>query len=853
MKFAICSLLLCLASFVESQCIFCHSMDEALVEPERVQYLDLSAQGLTEIPKRINELINLETLDLSDNMIVEWNEPIELPELKHLNFSNNPGIIALELKGVGESLPKLEHLDLSSCSIRFFTPYWGELRNLNTLDISNNALRYIPDELAEIPGLEKLDVSNNDLQNVHWMRNLWSIQYLDITGNPELPLSDVALSLVCKNELKKVTLTPDETETLPRLFSDVHVEEIVLKGGSIEKMNNRVCRNRSIHKLTIEGVSIENPIGFYSWVNRFEELKTLQLQDMYVPRGLKELRSDLKKIHFVRADIENKNELRSVNPRIILSAENTGIHSEGYIGNAQIATLSNEFRGEILPQIMSDEMIENRVESFVEPKTVEILMDARFSRKVDLGFSRYDIPSEAFLTQEGTMYSGKVRIRVQEYNDPVVMALSGAPMTYRTENGDQQFSSSGMIDFRAYDDEGNELQPNPANEIRVTLKDIQPSEQSNLYVFNERSSNWEQIGVPDNTNYDERRARLIDSICGLSPEEVVGFSVVPLALEMKYTRHRYDPYSLNFSRLTFPRNLKRMPKKFKETLYTGNSDQRWIAECQDWKIDTLISDQTKAFLKTMRSEQRKAQRYWKKRQNRRTELAPRLIRNLRIEPDFTNDNYRMTFHYKDTVVRLPVVASLTGSPARIQMKEQRNWKRYELQKKWAKKEQDMLERYKEHVVKNQAVIEREKMKHVIDAELMQGRVRRRIGREVLSFGLGMFGLINCDFINTSPRPTKYVLADERAIDEDGNYVDLPQDIRHVALDGNTYYTTTSRAIPEKPAKRSVIFFMVSAMEVAVVQGWKRMGDGLACLKIKRISIEGLTPDQASQQIRDAGT
>lgn len=126
-------------------------MEEALVKFERFKHLDLSARGLKDFPEGINELINLDYLNLSENFIFEWDANfLQLPNLRSINFSNNPGIITLELFGADTLLPSLEELDISSCKLSMLTPAIEDLPRVKKLYLADNDLTFMSDVILHL-------------------------------------------------------------------------------------------------------------------------------------------------------------------------------------------------------------------------------------------------------------------------------------------------------------------------------------------------------------------------------------------------------------------------------------------------------------------------------------------------------------------------------------------------------------------------------------------------------------------------------------------------------------------------------------------------------------------------------
>src|SRR5690606_5926673 len=105
--------------------------------------------------------------------------------------------------------------------------------------------------------------------------------------------------------------------------------------------------------------------------------------------------------------------------------------------------------------------------------------------------SRFSIPKNAFLGQDGKPVSGPVRIEYREFMDPASIFLSGVPMKYDSAGSQYNFSSAGMFEFRAFDENNNELQPNPESQINMQLTSRTSRPEYSMYLFNETSNAWE--------------------------------------------------------------------------------------------------------------------------------------------------------------------------------------------------------------------------------------------------------------------------------------------------------------------------------------------------------------------------
>lgn len=107
--------------------------------PAKGSGLDLSGQGLAELPQYVLDMTGLESLDISNN--------------------NLTGALPSEIG----RLTNLKVLDASGNQMTGVPAEVGKLRDLRTLDLSNNSLTGLPMELGQLSHLETLDLSGNDI------------------------------------------------------------------------------------------------------------------------------------------------------------------------------------------------------------------------------------------------------------------------------------------------------------------------------------------------------------------------------------------------------------------------------------------------------------------------------------------------------------------------------------------------------------------------------------------------------------------------------------------------------------------------------------------------------------------
>lgn len=833
-------------------CSYCTSIVSALENPEGVISLDLHALGLGELPTEMNLFINLKFLNLSENFIAEIDfKSLKLPQLEELDLSKNPGFNTFAIDGIAKCSPDLERVNFSYTNCLSVSPALVECKELISLDFSNNSIQFLPNKFGELDKLVKLNLSNNKLKMLPFLSDLWVLEELDISVNEDLHLKEIGASLLLKESLKSLILTPEKnlSSGLPNVFEVLAIEKLTIKSTSINRLNNRLAKNLSLKTIVLDEVEVVNPKAFTSWLNRMTNVKKIEFKNMLVPQLLDEIVSvDVMQFDF--CTISDKDELRKVKPAIRMIAHSTDISQGNFVGNAKIVDLSDSHII-LTPDVveMSKDMLDNKLKPIMNQLEQVEFIQADTPCRVHTENSSFDIPSEAFLTQSGQIYTGQVKVVVKEYMDPIENALTSTPMVYRTNGRNELFSSSGMLDFRAYDDSGMELKPNPANIIQVKMNDLQPSKSPGFYSFDESTDNWDSELPPLQSRLARRKSSILDSLNKISAKDLTGFQRVPVFLNLKYKKSRRDPYELSF---ILGNKRKRRPirrvEKFTKYLYTSNSDQVWIANRNTWKIDTTISSEMKEVLSMVKKDVRRVSRSWGKEPNSGNFVTPRVIKDLNLEPNLENDNYTLTFVYQDTVRRFPVVPSFGGSIRRIQIKENSNFKSFQLSQKTAEKEKKTLDRYEKTVLEEYAQATRVRMATAIATY----PDFQAANREYLRFGLSTFGMVNCDYFYRNT-PDNYIAFDSVGVDSEGRSVNVPYDVRNVYLDDNVFVATSSVKVPIYKRKRSIIFFLISPIEIAIVKGWERLKNGFFQPKIERVSInKSDSPSTIKEKILSAG-
>jgi internalin A len=131
--------------------------------------LDLSGMSLSELPREVKKLTQLESLVLGrfdlekeiwiGNRFIDFpDEVFQLPQLRCLRLSANQITVIPEAIA---HLSNLTILELQNNQIRSIPKAIGHLTNLTELDLYHNQVSHIPDEIVHLSHLTKLLISRN--------------------------------------------------------------------------------------------------------------------------------------------------------------------------------------------------------------------------------------------------------------------------------------------------------------------------------------------------------------------------------------------------------------------------------------------------------------------------------------------------------------------------------------------------------------------------------------------------------------------------------------------------------------------------------------------------------------------
>ena len=188
--------------------------------------LDLSGQGLTELPPAIGQLTQLETLILG-----KWEKDRRGPQgFKGQELVNNqllPLVAGNHLTSLPmelASLKSLKSLNLSGNPFNTLPPWVCQLPDLETLIGIRTELTTIPDSLAQLTNLQQLYLYSNQITTIPAsLESLPQLKTLDVRRNP-LPISPEILG-------------PPELHRAPGSVEEIFNYLQLLRSGDVRPLN----------------------------------------------------------------------------------------------------------------------------------------------------------------------------------------------------------------------------------------------------------------------------------------------------------------------------------------------------------------------------------------------------------------------------------------------------------------------------------------------------------------------------------------------------------------------------------------------------------------------------------------
>ena len=743
---------------------------------------------------------NLKTLDLSENGIQVMPSSYDnLQALNKLILNRNSN---LNLNSVYDFVSSpLNSLSVNRCGIYHVSAGISKLSALENLDLSHNYLSVLNYEMAALKKLKHIDLSNNLLVRLDYAPNFWwNLESIDVRNNPDLDMKSFYNALLYLDNLNVIKMSG--LKKVPSNFKDLPSKNIIVENAPDIQFDGALASNTTIVRIDFYGeIKALNSI-----IN--EANASQSLTEMKLNCGLKELPTALINATSISTlDISN-NSISSIDLLKDLSHINVLNLSGNPLSSDQIATLSD-----FLPEteIVFDPVDIQAPEPLnfsapiadkdvpFETKTIDV------SKNTNLVFgdARFSVPANAFLDKDGQVVNGPVKIEYRDLSDPASIILSGVPMKYDSAGNQYNFSSAGMFEFRAFDETGNELQPNPENAIDMSFESRTNASEYSMYAFNEDENRWTPANMRSNVdNRDLNVGSKLKSTDWAKYLTLSGFSS-RIAANRIYTEHvsfkvrkhrKSNGFVFQFQRhdLKLPKNVKRLSQVRALQGYQLAYDGDNYGEDLNY-LDSISCIMRDVYRKELRT-------------TGFAKSAPVFINDVRLEPSSDPNNKILVIEYKDTTLRYPVYPYLEDKNTDNMVRySSRFLLKYNRRNKITQRKNSNIERgLKSEIRKIEHDMKRAGFDIKIDQyeeELKRYALKSMDNvRAFRSVAMPNFGVVNCDVIKRLNRP-EYVLASFYATDKADRsisvvyYVDykevmiLPQtDLTKVLIDAKSDFS-----------------------------------------------------------------
>jgi Leucine-rich repeat (LRR) protein len=203
-------------------------LPESLCQLTQLQSLDLSHNLLTALPELLCQLIQLQSLYLSHNRLTALPEWLgQLTQLQSLDLSYN------RLTALPESLGRLtqlQSLNLGPNQLAVLPESLGQLTQLESLELSCNRLTTLPATLGRLTKLKGLLLSSNHLSALpDWIRALKCIRVLGLSENRFTAFPEGVCEL---GQLEVLAATRNQIAALPEGIRNLKSLKVLILGGS---------------------------------------------------------------------------------------------------------------------------------------------------------------------------------------------------------------------------------------------------------------------------------------------------------------------------------------------------------------------------------------------------------------------------------------------------------------------------------------------------------------------------------------------------------------------------------------------------------------------------------------------
>ncbi|MBF0550942.1 MAG: leucine-rich repeat domain-containing protein [Deltaproteobacteria bacterium] len=246
---------------------------EIIIQAKRSGWvrLDLSSQGISELPNEIIGLTNLRVLHLDNNRLSSLPESIgRLTNLQKLDLAFN------RFNSLPESIGRLailQELYLRHNQLSSLPGSIGQLTNLQNLDLEGNQLNTLPESIGQLTNLQNIDLRRNVLNTLpESIGQLANLKGLHLAGNR---ISSLPESIIQLNSLQWLYLDWNQLNSLPESIGRLtNLQRLGLTGNRLNSLPESIGRLINLQELKL------GDNQFNSWPESIVQLTNLQNLDI---------------------------------------------------------------------------------------------------------------------------------------------------------------------------------------------------------------------------------------------------------------------------------------------------------------------------------------------------------------------------------------------------------------------------------------------------------------------------------------------------------------------------------------------------------------------------------------------
>ncbi|CAL4982594.1 unnamed protein product [Urochloa decumbens] len=210
-------------------------------------------QQITELPREIGRLQNLETLAVKSSSISKLPREIEkLQNLKSLNISDTS---ITELQREVVKLQHLETLNISNTKVTELAKEIGKLQHLKTLNISNTKVMELPREIGELQHLETLNISSTNVRELQ--REVVKLQHLETLNISNTKVTELAKEIWKLQHLKTLNVSNTKVMELPREIGELqHLETLNISNTNVSELPREIGKLQHLRTINIRMIKV---------------------------------------------------------------------------------------------------------------------------------------------------------------------------------------------------------------------------------------------------------------------------------------------------------------------------------------------------------------------------------------------------------------------------------------------------------------------------------------------------------------------------------------------------------------------------------------------------------------------